>query len=139
MLEGISDLAHVLQIQPGLTDPHLQISTIQFFSLGETERGMAQIRKCLHSDPDSKTCKKLHRAEKRIEKTLVKTKKAISKRSFSTAAKHLVGTADEAGLLQEIKEEFQTWLDAKIIPEQAQNELYIQALELACEAHMEVC
>ena len=28
--EGISDLAHVLQMQPGLTDPHLQISSILF-------------------------------------------------------------------------------------------------------------
>ena len=33
MQEGISDLAHVLHIQPGLIDPHLQISSVQFFSL----------------------------------------------------------------------------------------------------------
>lgn len=138
LLEAIGDLAHVLQIQPGLTDPHLLISTLQFFSLGETERGLAQIRKCLHSDPDSKTCKKLHRSEKSIDKSLAKVKKHISKRMFSTAAKSLVGTADEPGLLQDIKEEFGYWKNEKVIPPQAQNELYIQAVELACEAHMEV-
>ncbi|KAK6608207.1 DnaJ domain-containing protein [Botrytis cinerea] len=36
--EGMSDLKHVLQMQPGLTDPHLRISTINFYGLGNWSR-----------------------------------------------------------------------------------------------------
>lgn len=136
--EGISDLAHVLQMQPALTDPHLQISAIQFFSLADTERGMAQIRKCLHSDPDSKTCKKLHRREKQIDKELSKVRKLFEKRSFSTAVKQLVGHGEELGLIQEIKEEVKELRESGTIPTKAPNDLYTNVVEMACEAYVEV-
>lgn len=136
--EGISDLAHVLQIQPGLTEPHLQISSVQFFSLADTERGLAQIRKCLHSDPDSKSCKRLHRREKQIDKELSKIRKLFEKRSFSTAAKHLIGHGEELGLVQEIKAEVKELLEAGTIPGKAPNALYAQVVDMACECHVEV-
>jgi DnaJ family protein C protein 3 len=136
--EGISDLAHVLQIQPGLTEPHLQISSVQFFSLADTERGMAQIRKCLHSDPDSKSCKRLHRREKQIDKELSKIRKLFEKRSFSTAAKHLIGHGEELGLVQEIKDEVKELCEAGTIPGKAPNALYAQVVDMACESHVEV-
>ena len=139
MQEGISDLAHVLHIQPGLIDPHLQISSVQFFSLADTERGMAQIRKCLISDPDSKSCKKLHRREKQIDKALMNVHKMFEKRSFSTAAKYIVGSVEETGLMQDIKEEFDELQKSGVLPTKAQNALYTQVVEMACEAHIEVC
>lgn len=138
MQEGISDLTHILHIQPGLTDPHLQISSVQFFSLADTERGMAQIRKCLISDPDSKSCKKLHRTEKQIDKALKKAQKLLEKRSYSRAAKQIVGSGDETGLMQDIKEEFKELHDSGVLPAKAKNELYTQVVEMACEAHIEV-
>lgn len=138
MQEGISDLAHVLHIQPGLTDPHLQISSVQFFSLADTERGMAQVRKCLISDPDSKSCKKLHRTEKQIDKALKKVQKLFEKRSFSTAAKYIVGSGEYTGLMQDIKEEFKGLHTSGMLPSKAPNELYAQVVEMACEAHIEV-
>lgn len=138
MQEGITDLSHVLQIQPGLTDPHLQISSVHFFSLGDTERGLAQIRKCLHSDPDSKSCKKLHRREKQIDKEISKIKTLLEKRSFSSAVKHLLGRGDEAGLIHDIKDEFETLRQSAVMPEKAPNTLYSNMLDILCEAHVEM-
>lgn len=136
--EGISDLVHVLQMQPSLTDPHLQISSILFFSLADTERGLEQMRKCLHSDPDSKTCAKLYRREKQINKQLSKIETLFKKKTFSTAAKHLAGHGEEEGLIQEIKEQATELRGSNIIPPKAPNNLYTKVVEMACEAYGEM-
>lgn len=136
--QGITDLAHVLQLKPGDIEPHVQISAIRFFALADVERGMDQIRKCLHSDPDSKRCKKLHRREKQIDKELSRVVKLLEKRSFVTAAKHLVGQGEDAGLIQSVREEAQELRAAGTIPEKAPNTLFVQVIDMACKAHVEV-
>jgi DnaJ family protein C protein 3 len=138
MQEGISDLLHVLQMQPGLTNPHLTISSILFFALGDTERGTAQIRKCLHSDPDSKSCKKLHRQEKTVEKVLAKINKNFEKRQFSSAIKLLVPSGEDAGLIKELKDTVASLKEAGTIPATAPNDLVFRVVEMACEAYTEV-
>jgi DnaJ homolog subfamily C member 3 len=136
--EGISDLLHVLQMQPGLTDPHLQISAILFYALENTERGIAQIRKCLHSDPESKSCKKLHKQEKSIVKTLTKIKASMERKQFAGAAKLLVPTSEDPGLIQDIKDDVKELRDENTIPPHAPNKLVALVVEMACEAYTEV-
>lgn len=137
--EGISDLSHVLQLQPGLTDPHLQIAAVRFFALKDTEKGAAQIRKCLHSDPDSKSCKKLHRMMKRLEKDLSKLNGFFERRQFSSAVKILSPNEGGIGLVQEVKDEEQELRAAGTIPALAPSELIASLVEMACEAYTEVC
>jgi DnaJ homolog subfamily C member 3 len=136
--EGTSDLLHVLQMQPGLTDPHIRISSILFFSLMDVERGMDQIRKCLHSDPDSKTCKKLHRREKTIEKELSRLNKFLEKKQYSSAVKLLVPSGEEAGLIQDLKDDVAELRKDGTIPALAPNNLVAHVVEMACEAYSEV-
>lgn len=136
--EGMSDLAHVLQMQPGITDPHLQISSILFYGLRDTERGMAQIRKCLHSDPDSKSCKKLHRREKVLDKQLAKVNKFFEKRQYNSGVKLLVPSAEDVGLVQEIKDDVIALREVGTIPKNAPNDLVARVVEMACEAYYEV-
>src|SRR5256885_4567817 len=100
VLEANSDLGHLLQMQPGNIAPHLRISSETFYSLGDMEKGLAQIRKCLHSDPDSKPCKKLHRREKLLDKEYKKIKTAMEKRKFNNAVKLLLGSDGDVGLIQ---------------------------------------
>lgn len=140
MQEGISDLMHVLQMQPGLTDPHLKISSILYYAMGDSERGQAQIRKCLHSDPDSKPCKKLYRTFKATEKQLARVKKSMEKRQFSSAAKVLTPSADgsEPGLIQEIKSDVEALRTDGKIPANAPDELLGRVVDLSCEAYSEV-
>lgn len=136
--EGISDLMHILQLQPGLTEPHIKISSILFYSIGDTERGAAQIRKCLHSDPDSKSCKKLHKQEKATLKTLAKVQKLFEKKQYSSAIKLLVQTGEDVGLIQEVKDEVLELQKAGNIPPNAPKELISNLVDLACEAYYEV-
>jgi len=136
--EGLSDLAHVLQIHPSLSEPHLQISAMMFYSLGDTERGLTQIKKCLHSDPDSKPCKSLFREEKSILKQIDHVKTLMEKRQFNSAAKLLVGkgTEDEPGLLSDIRANIGTHRKSGTIHPKAPSDLYTTHLEMTCEAYL---
>ena len=140
VLEGVSDLGHVLQIDPqGSLEPHLQMSAMFFYSLAETERGLAQIRKCLHSDPDSKACSRLFRREKNIDKQLGKIRGLIEKRQFAGAVKQLVKTSDEnLGLIQEVKDDVKELRGQGYVHEKAPDTLVGVVVELACEAYTEV-
>jgi DnaJ family protein C protein 3 len=137
--EAMSDLKHVLQLQPGLTEPHMQISATTFYGLADTEHGMDQLRKCLHSDPDSKTCKKLYRREKTIDKQLKQVDKLFERKQYASALKILLPSGEEAGLVQDIKNDVKELREAGTISEQAPNNLVGQQVERVCEAYYEVC
>lgn len=138
--EGVNDLAHVLQIHPSLVEPHLQISSMLFYSLGDTERGLAQIKKCLHSDPDSKPCKTLFRREKTLSKTIDKVTSLMDSRQFNSAAKLLVGTNadDDLGLLQDLKADIATAKESRIIHPSSPDNLYASLVERTCECYREM-
>ncbi len=138
--EGVNDLAHVLQIQPNLVEPHLQISSMLFYSVGDTERGLTQIKKCLHSDPDSKPCKTLFRQEKTLSKTIDKVQALMNKRQFNSASKLLVGTNAEGdiGLLQELKDDVAAAKESHLIHSKSPNSLYASFVERTCECYREM-
>ncbi|KAL4959984.1 DnaJ and TPR domain protein [Aspergillus stella-maris] len=136
--EGISDLVHSLAISPGKIDPHLQISSMLFFTLSDSERGLSQIRKCLHSDPDSKPCNKLYKREKQLDKRLRKLQDAVAARKFNNALNLLVGVDGEAGLLEDVKGDVQHGIEAGHIFSKSEGLLYASLVERTCEAFNEV-
>lgn len=137
--EAISDLAHVLQISPGSVEPHLQISSVLFFALGDNERGISQIRKCLHSDPESKPCNRLYKREKQLLKRLEKLQSALDSRKYSNAANLLVGSNGDSGILDDVKEDVKQAKEEGYIHPAAPNRLYTSLVEHTCEAYREVC
>jgi DnaJ family protein C protein 3 len=137
--EGVSDLHHLLQISSGSTEPYMQISAMTFYSLGESEKGLAQVRKCLQSDPDSKSCRQLMRHEKALDKNLRKLFDAMERRQFSIAVKLLTGSSGEPGLLQEVKHDTKKFKDDGFIHVNSPNGLYASLVEMTCEAYIEVC
>ena len=138
VLEGTSDLAHVLQIAPESVEPHLQISSMMFYSVGDLDKGLTQIRKCLHSDPENKACSKLYRREKQIEKTMKQVTTFKEKRQYNSAVKLLVPTGEDAGLLQDVREEIDAGKAAGHIHKNSPDELYGSLVELTCELYTEV-
>ena len=136
--EWMSDLQHILQLKPGDTTPHMQISATTFYGLGDFERGLSQIRKCLHSDPESKPCKKLLKQEKSVEKIVTKVDRALEKNQPMTGVKHLVPSGDEPGLINEIKEQTQQLKNDGIVPEKSPNALLSRLVDYACQAYYEV-
>lgn len=137
--EGLSDLRHVLQLKPGDTTPHILISATNFYGLGDMDNGLAQIRRCLHSDPDSKVCKKLHRQEKAIQKAYNKVVGQLNRGQSTTAGRSLMGTADESGLVADIRRQVDDLRKDGYIPSQARAKLLEQVVEMTCQAYTEVC
>lgn len=138
VLEGVSDLAHAVQISPGSTAPYLQMSSMLFYSVGDTDKGMEHIRKCLHSDPDSKACSKLYRQEKQVDKAMKQINALKGKRQFNSAVKLLVGVGDESGLIQDVREAVDAGQKSGHIHKNSPDELYASLVELACELYTDV-
>lgn len=138
VLEGVSDLAHVLQISPQSIEPHLQISSNLFYSIGDMDKGIEQMRKCLRSDPDSKACSRLFRREKQLDKAMKQVLSLKEKRQFNSAAKLLVGSGEDQGLLKDIKEEVEEGKASGHIHKNSPNDLYGSLVELTCECYSEV-
>lgn len=136
--EGMSDLKHVLQMQAGQTEPHIQISAIMFYGLADLEHGMEQLRKCLHSDPDSKSCKQLYRREKTLDKQVAQVKKFFEKKQFASGVKLLLPSGEDVGLVQELKDDVKELREAGTIPQNAPNDLVTAMVEMVCEAYYEV-
>lgn len=135
VMEGLSDLNHVLQIHSGLTEPHLQISAMTFYSLGETEKGIQAASKCLHSDPDSKACSKLRKQEKRIEKSVKRVRELMERRQHNSAVKLLIPSGEDPGLLQEVKDDIKSYREEGYIHPKAPDGLYSSLVEMTCEAY----
>ena len=138
VLEGVSDLAHALQISPSAIEPHMKISTMMFYSMADTEKGIEQMRKCLRSDPDSKTCSKLFRREKQLDKIMKQVSGLKEKRQFNSAVKLLVGTAEDPGLMQDVKEDVKGFKEDGYIHKNSPNELYAHLVETSCDCYTEV-
>ena len=136
--EGISDLQHVLQIHPGQVEPHLQISAMLFYSLGDAKLGLDQMKKCLQSDPDSKPCKNLFREEKTILKQVDEIQALFDKKQYSSVSKLLTGKGadDEPGLLSELTSNIEAHRSSGAIHLKAPSDLYTNMLEKTCEAYM---
>ncbi|KAF2007983.1 DnaJ-domain-containing protein [Amniculicola lignicola CBS 123094] len=138
VIEGIGDLQHLLQIDTGDIEPHLQSSAMAFYSLGETDKGMKHVAQCLQSDPDSKKCMKLRRREKNLDKELKKVRQLFEKRQYIGASKLLVPRGEDAGLLQEVKDDFEEYVKEGYIYKNSPQGLYINLVEMTCETYMEM-
>ncbi|CAK7245897.1 MAG: hypothetical protein STHCBS139747_007502 [Sporothrix thermara] len=136
--EGVGDLQHVLHLKPGDISPHLVISAINFYALGDLEKGMSHVRKCLQSDPDSKQCRALLRQEKAVEKTVAKIEKAFVKKQPSTGTMQLIASGENPGLLQEVKDQVALLREENILPAASPNRLLSRLTSMTCQGFYEV-
>ena len=136
------------QLNPSSTDPHLQIANLLYFSLGDYDRSTAQLRKCLHSDPDSKPCSKLFRRIKTYEKQVAKARGLREKRQWNSANKILlgVGTAKgaadadaDAGVIADVKADIDDLRRSDTLNEHCPQTLLAGLDEMVCDSFSEVC
>ncbi|KAL1303258.1 hypothetical protein AAFC00_006672 [Neodothiora populina] len=138
IIEAISDMLHIAQTSSG-SEAHMKIAATSFYALAERDGGMAQARRCLHSDPDSKPCSKMLKREKKIDKRIKNVHDLMSKRKYVNAVKELVPAADgAAGLIDEVKSDCQIYRDEGLIHKNAPSRLYNDLVELTCEAYTEM-
>ena len=138
VFEGVSDLQHVLQLAPGSVDPQLQIASMLFYAVGDADKGLAAVRSCLHSDPESKPCKKLHRRLKAVDKRFKKLRELEEKRQYSAAVKVLVGDGGEAGLMDDVKADIDAGKADGTIYDNSPNDFYVGLVEKTCHFYNEV-
>lgn len=138
IMEGIADLNHVLHINAALTEPYLQVAAMTFYSLGESDKGITAISKCLHNDPDNKQCSKLRKSQKAIDRTLKKFNALMEKRQYNSAVKLLIPQGEDPGLLQEVLDDTKAHREAGYIHPKATDGLYGQLVERTCEAYTEM-
>ncbi|RMZ83324.1 hypothetical protein DV737_g1713, partial [Chaetothyriales sp. CBS 132003] len=147
---GVSDLQHVLQLNPSAVEPHLQIAAMQFYILGDTDAGLGSIKRCLHADPESKPCKALFREMKALSKSLDRVSNLMETRKYTAAVKLLVdqgpdstkadSTEPEQGILSQIKSNMAAHTPGYILspPSRAPSALYTTFLTHTCSAYQSV-
>lgn len=138
VLEGISDMLHIATYSSGSSDAHMQISSTTFYAFGERDNGLSQVKKCLHSDPDSKPCSKMLKREKKLDKRIKEVVDAMGKRKYSSAVKELVPGAEDAGLLKDVLDDYNEYKTQGLIHKNAPSNLYNELVEMTCEAYTEV-
>jgi DnaJ homolog subfamily C member 3 len=136
--EGVNDLNHVLQISLGSLEPFPQISSMLFYSLGDTHKGIEKVVECLQSDADYEPCKRLRRREKQLSKTLEKVRSLMDSRQFNSASKLLAGTGEDVGVLAEIKEDVAQLTHSSFIHPKAPGGLYATYVEHTCQCFREM-
>ncbi|PHZ12279.1 protein prenylyltransferase [Rhizopus microsporus ATCC 52813] len=134
--EAVNDLTRVSYLNPSDQELILQLAKLNFYSLYEPDRATAQVKQCLHYDPEHKPCKSLFRQIKRFQKDLQKVVDAKQQQRFATAFNTLVGTSTKKGLVSELDEPFKA-LKAEMKIENLPKKLHLTCYELACQLSAE--
>lgn len=137
IMTAIGDWTHVTQISPAALDPHLKIANLLYYSLNDYDRSVAQLRKCLHFDPESKPCKKAFKRIKQLNKDVTKAKTSKEKKQFITAARILVGTSEDVGVIAEINEEVKSLTAEGLYNDNCPRNLMAELKEIVCESYAE--
>lgn len=134
------------QLNPSSIEPHVQIANLLYFSLGDYDRSTAQLRKCLHSDPDSKPCSKLFRRIKTYEKQAAKARGLREKRQWNSANKILLGVGGDAadgdaGVIADVKADIDDLGrgGSDSFNEHCPQKLLAGLEEMVCDSFTEVC
>ena len=137
--EALSDLSAIQTLNTGATEAPIQVAAMTFYSLGELDRGYEAVKKCLRNDPDSKSCNRLFKKQKKIQKALKKAEELEGKRAFSALTKTLSTTSEEdEGLIDSIKEDMREYRQENIIHPKAPEDLLTKVLYMTCNAFMEM-
>lgn len=93
-LEALRFVTHAISrlatLNPSALDLPLRLSHIAYFLLG-SPTAMNHIKQCLHYDPDSKSCKRVHKLLRSLEKDTAKARNFVEGSSWRQAIKVLDG------------------------------------------------
>ncbi|KAI8067110.1 hypothetical protein BC940DRAFT_301323 [Gongronella butleri] len=132
------DLSRAAYISPSDASLHTDLAKINFFLLGQPEGAIANLKQCLHYDPEQKQCKAEFKKLKKLNKAVKAIHEKIQEKKTSTATNQLIGTATREGLVVQIKKETDDALQA-LLPDFAgklsdiPQRLLLSCYETACD------
>jgi len=135
--EAVGDLTHAVILDPTSIAPHALISNLLYFSLHDSTRALAHIKKCLHFDTDAKECKRLFRTVKKMEKQFTQARNFLDSKQWVRTFRILDKSKDGEGLLADLKLELEKLAEAGIIVPSTPNESVADVEEMLCEAYSE--
>ncbi|KAI7847290.1 hypothetical protein BDC45DRAFT_452043 [Circinella umbellata] len=130
--EAAGDLTRAAYLNPSDHDILVRLAKINFFSLYESQGALAQLKQCLHYDPEQKQCKKLFRHIKKMDKEINKAQDDFDAKRYATASNKIIGTASSKGVINELDgpyDELVKELGVSSLPKR----LHIKCYELACK------
>lgn len=93
-----ADMTRLAALDPTNLDAHVKLAQLAYYLIDPTS-ALNELKKCLHSDPDNKACKKLHRAWRAGAKQLQQAHNFVNGGKPRKAINLLRGTQDEPGLI----------------------------------------
>lgn len=109
--QAVGDLIRLTHLTSPSTPLLLRIAQLSYFLLPESTQAPTTLKQCLHFDPDSRPCAKLHRRIKAFDKAFAKLDKLREANDWRGVVSHLYGTSSkESPLGTGFADEFETEL-----------------------------
>ncbi|KAG4306001.1 hypothetical protein PORY_000911 [Pneumocystis oryctolagi] len=135
---AIKDLIHASTLDPSSTDIYITLSQLLYYSKYEPEQAIAQVKRCLHFDPEQKKCKQIFRSIKKLEKDISGIKKLRDGGKWAGLVMILVNSSGENGVLNFVEEKIKELEKEKLIKSNSPRVLLSELREMACKAYFEM-
>ncbi|KAH9057778.1 hypothetical protein EDB87DRAFT_1746530 [Lactarius vividus] len=139
--EAVGDLSRLTQITAPSTDAYMNIFRISYFYMGSTasNTAMANLKQCLHYDPDSRPCLSAHRLVKSLDKQFKKLDELMAAEDWRGIINFILGKlaylAHSKALSSRTRRQSRLWpslLRGKRVPRRA------AILRALCRAHVQL-
>lgn len=135
---AIKDLIHATTLDPSSTDLYITLSLLLYYSEYESESAIAQVKRCLHFDPEHKKCKHIFRTIKKLEKDIMNAKKLANSGKWAGLVMVLVNGSGGNGVLDFVEQKVKELEKEKLIKSNSPRVLLSELREMACKAYFEM-
>lgn len=112
-----ADLSRLAMLNPSSQELRVRLANLAFFFL-EPSTAVAEVKKCLHYDPDSKPCKALHKSLRAFDRDLAKVRNFVQSDKPSDARRAIALLRGEDGLIARFDKMLEEAVAGKTIPVQ---------------------
>ena len=89
--QAVGDLIRLTHVTPPSTKLFIRIAQMSYFLLPPSSQAQSTLKQCLHFDPDSAPCAKLHKAIKKMDKAFEKLEKLRNANDWRGVVTHVFG------------------------------------------------
>ncbi|KAJ1679240.1 hypothetical protein EV182_002448 [Spiromyces aspiralis] len=100
---AVADLQRIAQVDKADLTVYPELAQLRFYYLDEADQAISNLKTCLQSDPENKTCRKLFKEIKKTKQTMDQLAKELRKQKWHTCGKIISPPDGSPGLLGEVK------------------------------------